>query len=40
LNEYTYKIGLSDGREQVFIKQLKNLDNFKVGLERFLYKKL
>jgi hypothetical protein len=24
----------------VFIKQLKNLDNFKVGLERFLYKKL
>ncbi|MCG8750284.1 hypothetical protein [Tenacibaculum finnmarkense] len=38
-NEYTYKLRLSDGREQVFMQQLKNFDNFTIGLEWFDIKK-
>ncbi|MCD8403650.1 hypothetical protein [Tenacibaculum finnmarkense] len=38
-NEYTYKLRLSDGREQVFMEQLENFDKFTVGLTTFDIKK-
>ena len=38
-NEYTYKLRLSDGREQVFLKELQNFDEFTVGLNTFDIKK-
>lgn len=30
-NEYTYKLRLSDGREETFMNQLESFDNFSVG---------